>query len=119
MSGWKDLKVGIRSAANKVICRTDELAEEASLTLKKKSAEAHLAEAYERLGRAAYRVLSDKKYEVENIRADQSIESLIGEVEDRRKEVRCLKSALLRIHNTKKETSSAEQESTDKEASEQ
>ena len=118
MSGWKDLKVGIRSAANKVICRTDELAEEASLTLKKKSAEAHLAEAYERLGRATYRVLSDKKYEGEDLRTDQSIESLISEVEEWRKEVRRLKSALLRFHNAKKESSPAE-EGSDGEAYEQ
>ena len=58
MSAWNDMKAGFRKITKTVICKTDELADDAALLLKKKTVEAHLSEAYEKLGRVSYRLLS-------------------------------------------------------------
>ena len=104
MAKWEEIKVGIRSAANKVLCRTDEPAEEASLTLKKKTAEAHLAEAYEKLGRATYRVISGNNGDTAVLCSDASVASCIDEIEKRKKEVRRLKAAILRLKSRGSDT---------------
>ncbi len=58
MSAFQDIKAGFRKISKTVISRTDELAEEAALAVKKKAVEAHLSEAYEKLGRIAYQLLA-------------------------------------------------------------
>ena len=60
MSTWKDIKKDIKRTTRKVIHKTDELLEEASLSIQQKRIEDRLAEAYEKLGRVSYRFLADE-----------------------------------------------------------
>ena len=87
MSTWNDVKNSFRAVTNKVICKTDALAEEASLSIKKKTTEAHLAEAYERLGKITYRAL----------KRDGELKSDLPELSEAMNAVEKLRAELLRI----------------------
>ena len=93
MSTWNDIKCGFRSIANKVIVETDELAEDAALAIKKKTAEAHLSEAYEKLGRISYRLLAD---EDSAIRSNEELQAAAHEVDHYRHELNEIEAQIRR-----------------------
>ena len=95
MSAWEDVKSGVRSVANKVICRTDELAEEASLSIKRKTAEAHLNEAYEKLGRACHPFLLQEGVDP---RSEEAVRTAMEEVDKRRAELDKIDESIRRFH---------------------
>lgn len=91
MSTWNDVKTGMRTVTNRVICKTDALAEEAALALKKKTVEAHLAAAYEKLGRVTYSF--SKKGEGALSEHEPYLQA-IAKVEELRKELRTVQAAI-------------------------
>lgn len=91
---WDDIKSGVRSLTNTVIRETDELAEEASLAIKKKTVEAHLAEAYENLGKVSYRLLSE---EDAAIRQNQELSDAVKEVDRLRAELNEVQARIRRF----------------------
>ena len=86
MSAWNDMKAGFRQITNTVIRKTDELASEAALAVKRKTTEAHLANAYEKLGRISYKLLAKG----DSIREDESFIAAACEVTRLRKELAIL-----------------------------
>ena len=87
MSAFQDIRAGFRKVTNTVIRKTDELAEEAAIAVKKKTVEAHLSEAYEKLGRISYQLLSK---EGTSIRENEEFLAASCEVTRLRRELRNL-----------------------------
>lgn len=92
MSTWDDVKKSIRTVANKVVVKTDELADDAAQAIRKKTTEAHLCESYEQLGRVSYRILCEEQGSLEEllqdadfITAKQQVESLQKTLEEHEK----------------------------------
>ena len=104
MSTWDDVKNSFRTVTNKVICKTDALAEEASLSIKKKTIEAHLAEAYEKLGKIAYRMLKQG----EDVKDSQSaLTEAMEAVEKRRGERSRIESDIRRFKEKHSDSASS------------
>ena len=97
MSTWNDVKTGVRTVTNRVICKTDALADEAALLLKKKSVEAHLSAAYEKLGRIVYQYTSKGEESFSErsdfIAAKKEVEQLRRELHLVREKIRASKEA--------------------------
>ena len=111
MSTWDDVKNSFRTVTNKVICKTDALAEEASLSIKKKTIEAHLAEAYEKLGKIAYRMLKQGE---ELTDSQSALSEAMETVEKRRAELSRIESDIRRFKE--KQSDSASSRSSEKQS---
>lgn len=98
MSTWEDLKSNFRVAANKVVCFTDELAEEAALAVRKKTAEAHLSEAYEALGRISYRLFWEK---CSDPASDEQFQQAFREASRCKAELDAISAEIARTKNAK------------------
>ena len=118
MFTWEDMKSGFRSAVNKVISKTDALAEEASLSIKKKTAEVHLTEAYEKLGRLVYRFRAEIAENGAEIRLNEQLHAAFREVEKYRKEVSDADAAIKGFKETSKKDGKAPTDGSGEAASE-
>ena len=78
-SSWNDFKKDLKHAANTFVKKTDELANEASIALRKKTAQVELYRAHERLGRLIYPYLQENR----DFSADEEIKKALLDVEKR------------------------------------
>lgn len=115
MSTWNDMKTGFRKITNTVICKTDEFAEEAALAVKQRTVEAHLSEAYEKLGRVAYRLLAKEDV---SIRTNEDLLVASREVDQLRKELNEVKAAIRRFKQKQKSDGTKQKQATASEDSE-
>ena len=110
MPTWEEIKSGIRSVTNKVIQETDAFAEETSLAIKKKKAEANLASAYEKLGKIAYQLTHKADAE---LRTNQAFLVASKEVDHRRAELNEIEAMIRKAKEAKQEAHDSEEKATE------
>ena len=82
-SSWNDFKQDLKHAANTFVKKTDELANEASIALRKKTAQVELYRAQARLGRLIYPYLKENR----DVSSDEEIRNALSEVNRRAEEL--------------------------------
>ncbi len=110
MASWETIKTRIGKVTNKVVSKTEEVADTASKHVKLKTIEGNLSEKYELLGRLAYRHIKGGEVSEEKVNAlTAQISSLLANKKQIKAELEAEKARKEAEKQAKKDAKAAEE----------